>query len=501
MQHIKKHIGALFFSSFILLILLVGLAMNQYEVRSLTPEDSLIPLDTSFTYQGFLEDDGSPVDGDCDFQFDLYETATGGTTVGNPHHVTLPVDRGVFADKLDFGDVAYNSVRFWVSVAVRCPSGSGSFTTLSPRTEIVAAPLANTMPNARVNATNGEVEIKTLKVWQNASVHGDLSIRGSVTNRVVLEGSGSSGRVSVYDNNSEIVMLHLSGGGGRVSVYDGFFGEERAYMSAFSDGVGYMETEGPGGSNNVTLSALNGYLDNGYISVSNSSGSDRAVMYVNSSDRGWISVDDDIGNERAYLTAGSNGAGYMETEGDNGNNNFVVSNLSGYPNNGAAVVVDAGGTNQAGMYVNSAGQGVVFGDIVGFQMENPSKADTEIWYTSLQGSEAATYIRGTAQLVNGQATITFPDHFLAVASEQGMTIQLTPLSADSLGLAVIEKSLAGVQVQELYKGSGTYEFDFTVTAVRQGYENYEVIRPALATQPAEFSLDEGAGKISQEEND
>ena len=41
---------------------------------------------------------------------------------------------------------------------------------------------------------------------------------------------------------------------------------------------------------------------------------------------------------------------------------------------------------------------------------------------------------------------------------------------------MIEKSLGGIVVQELQRGTGSYRFDYQVTAVRRGHENYRVIR-------------------------
>ncbi|GAG30772.1 unnamed protein product, partial [marine sediment metagenome] len=93
--------------------------------------------------------------------------------------------------------------------------------------------------------------------------------------------------------------------------------------------------------------------------------------------------------------------------------------------------------------------------------------------------------RGTAHLVNGRATVTFPDHFTAVATSQGMTVQITPHSAESKGLAVVERSIKGFVVRELSSGTGTYDFDYTVMTVRQGHEDYRVIRPNTEALPAE----------------
>lgn len=57
-----------------------------------------------------------------------------------------------------------------------------------------------------------------------------------------------------------------------------------------------------------------------------------------------------------------------------------------------------------------------------------------------------------------------------------MTVMLTPLSADSKGMAVVEKTATGFKVKELYQGTGSYGFDWEVKSVRKGFEDYQVIR-------------------------
>jgi hypothetical protein len=80
-------------------------------------------------------------------------------------------------------------------------------------------------------------------------------------------------------------------------------------------------------------------------------------------------------------------------------------------------------------------------------------------------------------LINGEAIISLPDHFTNVANPEGMTIQVTPLSVDSLGLAVVTKRLSGIEVKELQRGTGNYAFDWEVKCGRKGHEDYRVIRP------------------------
>lgn len=98
---------------------------------------------SAFTYQGQLSQTGSPVTGTCDFQFSLWDAANAGDQVGSTANQTLGVDGGLFIALLDFGDSAWNGgEQRWLEISVRCPAGSGSYTTLAPRQEIAPAPYA-----------------------------------------------------------------------------------------------------------------------------------------------------------------------------------------------------------------------------------------------------------------------------------------------------------------------------------------------------------------------
>jgi len=52
---------------------------------------------------------------------------------------------------------------------------------------------------------------------------------------------------------------------------------------------------------------------------------------------------------------------------------------------------------------------------------------------------------------------------------------ITPLSADSKGIAVINKSAGGFTAKELFQGQGNYEFDYEVKGIRKGYENEPIL--------------------------
>ncbi|MBK9630352.1 MAG: hypothetical protein IPO62_04680 [Saprospiraceae bacterium] len=132
---------------------------------------------------------------------------------------------------------------------------------------------------------------------------------------------------------------------------------------------------------------------------------------------------------------------------------------------------------QAGIRRKRTGSGYeVYGAEKTFIMNHPIYNDSLIRYSCIEGPEAAAYERGTAKLENGRASVKFSDHFGLVINPGTMTINLTPISLESKGLAIISRDATGFEVGELHQGSGNYEFDWEVKAVRKGFENNKVIR-------------------------
>lgn len=108
----------------------------------------------AFSYQGQLKLNGALVNGNCDMAFRLYDAAAGGNQVGSAITTTVSVNNGLFTTALDFGTGPFDGEANWIESRVRCPSGSGSFITLSPRQQILAAPYALTLrPGATISGT------------------------------------------------------------------------------------------------------------------------------------------------------------------------------------------------------------------------------------------------------------------------------------------------------------------------------------------------------------
>jgi hypothetical protein len=100
------------------------------------------PLGTSFTYQGRLEESGSPANGTYDFRFMLFDAPLGGNQVGPiVTRDDVFVSTGLFTVGIDFGAVFVNQRRF-LEIGVRPGASTGTYDVLSGRQELTAAPSA-----------------------------------------------------------------------------------------------------------------------------------------------------------------------------------------------------------------------------------------------------------------------------------------------------------------------------------------------------------------------
>lgn len=117
-------------------------------------------LGTAFTYQGRLIDDGDLANGTYDFEFKLYNAASGGSQVSSTiTRGDLTVTDGLFTVELDFGSGAFKGDARWLEIGVRTGSSTGAYTTLIPRHPLAPAPYALALPGlwTRPNATSANV--------------------------------------------------------------------------------------------------------------------------------------------------------------------------------------------------------------------------------------------------------------------------------------------------------------------------------------------------------
>jgi hypothetical protein len=99
---------------------------------------------TAFTYQGKLASNGTPVNGNYDFEFRLFDALSSGAQQGSTLTLTnVAVVNGIFSVQLDFPacPTCFSGAARFLDISVRA-NGGGAFTQLSPRQQVTSNPYA-----------------------------------------------------------------------------------------------------------------------------------------------------------------------------------------------------------------------------------------------------------------------------------------------------------------------------------------------------------------------
>jgi hypothetical protein len=124
-------------------ILLFLLAIAAFNLQPVTARAQ----GTAFTYQGQLQNNGSPANGLYDFQFSLSTAPSGGSQVGDTvTNLAIGVTNGLFTIILDFGSV-FTGNAAWLAINVRT-NGVGAYVSLNPLQPLTPVPYAIYSPNA-----------------------------------------------------------------------------------------------------------------------------------------------------------------------------------------------------------------------------------------------------------------------------------------------------------------------------------------------------------------
>lgn len=141
---------------------------------------------SAFSYQGKLTDAGAPANGTYIMQFSLWDAASGGTSLGTLSDLNVIVRDGMFNVQLDFGAPAVSGNDLYLEFAVKKLPGD-TYTTLSPRQQILSAPHAiksGTAGSSDDSAKLGGVDAARFVQSDangNVSLIGNLTVTGSTT--------------------------------------------------------------------------------------------------------------------------------------------------------------------------------------------------------------------------------------------------------------------------------------------------------------------------------
>ncbi len=173
---------------------------------------------TAFSYQGKLTDNGSPANGQYDFQFKLFDTATvgAGTQQGSTFPVSnLMVTEGTFTVQLDFGAAVFSGPARFLEIAVKKISDP-NFTALSPRQQVAASPYAIHTLNADglSVACVGCITSSQIQSVQGSQVAGNISgnqISGAIP--VASLPAGSASYIQNGTGQQAATNFNISGNG------------------------------------------------------------------------------------------------------------------------------------------------------------------------------------------------------------------------------------------------------------------------------------------------
>jgi hypothetical protein len=285
-------------------------------------------------------------------------------------------------------------------------------------------------------------------------------------------------------------------GGGYFADLDGsgyaFVGLDDNGISAFGDGMGgqFRDSDGSG-------LARVGLGDRGIEAT----GSEMGGYFGDADNSGYAHVGVEDYGIRGY---GNSGGGHFEDLDNSGFarvgygnrgieafGNVLGGRFEDPDSSGLAYVaygdygIQTFGTEAGGYFQDSDSAGYAYVGrsslkIVGsggmsFVQNHPTDNSQVVVYTAPEGDEVATYTRGTARLIDGEARVALGETFRWVTNPDiGLTAWVTPIG-DWSDLYVAEKTTEELVVRS-HAGAPDVAFDFIVYGLRIGFEETSVVQ-------------------------
>jgi len=170
---------------------------------------------TAFTYQGQLQNNGSPANGSFDLTFTLYNASSGGSEVAGPlTNSATGVTNGLFTTAMDFGPGVFTGASYWLQTGVRT-NGANSFAALTPRQQVTPTPYAIYSSGA------GAATTADTATTANGVSAGSITGAGIAAGQVVKTLNGladdvtlaAGANVSITPSGNTLTVASTGGGG------------------------------------------------------------------------------------------------------------------------------------------------------------------------------------------------------------------------------------------------------------------------------------------------
>ncbi len=419
-------------------------------------------------YQGVLRSaSDAPLTGTYDMVFSFWDAATAGNEILDDAHTgasgsAVSVSGGLFNVALGSGAVTdgpgpgtYTALdqvfRDYASVWLQVKVGTE---TLSPRTRVSAAPyalnatalaglppsnfldtsstaqaksgpvtLTSTAPGSvalTANADGVAAQFKSPRTNSSASLAGDYAGYFDAPNGIGLVAKGSS----------EAALFQPSAGGGdAVGILDG---QAAVHAVAFN-----------------TVPAVWAYGTYGVYAESPNTG---VVAFAAQKGGDFYNTTDTSEAYLAWQNVGVEGYGYLM------GGYFMDRDSGAYADLGYSAYIVAGNGTKA------------------FRQNHPYDRNRVIVYNALEGNEAGTYTRGSAQLVNGVARVALDPTFAWTTNpDLGLTATATARGTEPVALSV---SALGTKELVVHGPAGSNaSFDYVVHGLRLGFEELPIVQP------------------------
>ncbi|MFC3194221.1 beta strand repeat-containing protein [Marinicella sediminis] len=255
------------------------------------------PLGTAFTYQGELKvipggnDIVIPANAAFDFEFELYDAQNNGLQVGPTVLLNnIQVAQGVFTVELDFGMSPFVGDQLYLAISLRDGNSNGSFSDLSPRQKLTAAPYALHAEYVAAG-TVGSVEVNPTQV--------QLRVLGTCPAGSFITSVNQNGTVVCEDDADE---QSLSLVGSQLSISNGN-SIDLANVSGDNDDSNELNTGLTLNGTTLTVTDAGGDLNQDLASIDTDdqtlslNGNQLSISDGNTVDLGTVSGDNDDSNE------------------------------------------------------------------------------------------------------------------------------------------------------------------------------------------------------------